>query len=57
MEQLLVYNPNKRPSAGKLLKSSIFDPIRDPTLEIDAPFRINLKEGIKDFRTEIVKII
>lgn len=43
LKQMLTFNPNDRPSAKQLLQNKIFDRIREPTNEENAPFKINLE--------------
>ena len=50
--ELLQFNPNNRFSAETCLKNPIFDKIRLPELEIEAPSTIILdidKEGVLDY--------
>ena len=42
LTSLLVFNPKKRYSVEKVLKSSYFDDIRIPQLEKNAPYEIFL---------------
>jgi serine/threonine protein kinase len=42
LTSLLVFNPKKRYSVEKVLKSSYFDSIRIPQLEKNAPYEIFL---------------
>lgn len=52
LKSLLEFNPFYRASAKDCLKSKIFDKIRVPALEEDAPFKITLdidKEGAFDY--------
>lgn len=54
LKSLLEFNPFFRTSAKECLKSPIFDEIRVPTLEEDAPFKIFLdidKEGAFDYES------
>lgn len=48
VEGLLQFNPYLRYSAKECLKSSIFDQIRVPALEKDAPFKIRLNIDKED---------
>jgi len=46
LEELIVFNPQDRVSAKELLKHQIFDCIRDPANEIDAPLKIKFSLDI-----------
>ena len=37
---MLEFNPNFRASANELIKDPLFDSIRKPEMEIDAPYKI-----------------
>ena len=60
LENLLTFNPKKRMSAKKLLKSTIFDGLRDKKLEKVAPKKLYLNETastFEEFRKLILKSI
>ncbi len=42
LRSMIQFNPLKRPSARDLLSSKVFDPVRKPEQEIDAPWAIRL---------------
>ena len=43
LENMLEFNPHFRFSASKLLKSNLFDKIRDPEMEIAAPEKVRVE--------------
>lgn len=51
MEDLLEFNPRLRSDIKYLLKSKVFDEVRDPILEMDAPFKVDIEmEGHFDYK-------
>ena len=52
LEKMLEFNPMLRPTAGELLKESIFDSIREKENESVAPHKISLSFDKKNYKID-----
>ena len=56
LEKLVQYNPAFRPSAKECLQLKMFDKVRNPAQEVEAPFEIRQQlfmPGVYDYEREI----
>ena len=43
--RMVEFNPSFRPTVKQCLKSRVFDRVRKPSLEVDAPFKLSSSMG------------